>query len=344
MKKFFTISVALLVCSTLAISAENFVTKKINEKYTEAKKNIDDAIKNDRIYDLFAKVGITNLDRRNKRPEFEYRVEPLYEVEAGVMFLPDSYKITLAYKTSINDGSTTGAAGTTTDSKAKTILFGADLLSSKKYGYLNFEYNDITIDGSIKNTASSNMYVIDIRDITNIAPTPLAAQYMTTIAPNEVAATEEKTKSIALAYRLPNIPYFGITAGAFSRNIPVAINNTFIPGYTLLSSNTEVDGLVYGIGFFNDFDKAGKNKLILKRVAYAVGTLDTKTTDINGGVVNGENDTTSYLVDLGYKFSKFELLLSARFSESEVGNFDNSTVTGFKQEELATTFSIGMRF
>ncbi|WP_373072926.1 hypothetical protein [Sulfurimonas sp.] len=298
--------------------------------------------KNDKMLKLYASLGITNLDRRNNNPNFDYKVETLYEVEASVSFLPDSYNLTVGYKTSINNDSTKGIA-TNTDSKAKTIFVGVELLESTKYGYLDFEYNHITLDAAIKNTSTSRMYVTDVLDTNNIAPGQ-PYNNMAYIPPNEVAATKEMTNSYMFTYRLASFPNFGVTFGSFYRHIPVAIQDTTFTN-VLLSRDTDAEGYIYGLGYFDDFKNAPKNKLVIKRVAYTMGTLDTETLNVNNRmIVTGEASTDTLFIDLGYKFYNFELLVNGRYMKSNTDNFSVYTVSGIKQEEIATTVSLAMRY
>lgn len=327
------LSLGLIICSTLANGQGNILTNKVDD-FTQ---KVQTAIETDNVYQFFAGIGVNNLNRDVKSSNADYTVDTLYEVEAGVIFLPESYKISLGYKTAVNNGKSRDYTYTASDnSKPRSIVFSTELLSNKDYGYLNFEYANVTLNSALKNTGSTNIYMLEHGSSVN----PSGFQEL---APGQIAQAKEKTEQISFAYRLPQLPNLGITAGYFDRTIPMLIEKPSL-SQVIASDATKADGMVYGIGYFEDFEKAPKNKLVFKRVAYALSDLDAKTTDANGNVIKGTAATESLLVDIGYKFSKFELMFTNRYTKTTAKDFNDITVSDFSQTELATNLSVVVKF
>jgi len=83
-----------------------------------------------------------------------------------------------------------------------------------------------------------------------------------------------------------NLPNINIVGSYANRELPIFIKRL---GVTQLTKKNVTDGYIYGIGYYNDFNKAPKNRLIIERVMCVRGVLDAKATDIYGNSFVGKN-------------------------------------------------------
>jgi opacity protein-like surface antigen len=337
MKRLLSTVASVALCTTLAQATD--IDKKIDTEVEKAKENIAQALRDGRVYDLYAKMGVTTLDRNYDYDNVELKVNPLYEVEAGIKLLPDTYNITLSYKTAISKDESEAGSRSEKGSSGSTTMIAADVLSHKDYGYLNLSYSQVNMGGELENKGNKDVYINDIAKdgkygVAN--PTPYQV-----LKNGDSVGTEESSKIATMTYRLPMMPNIGLSVGYIKRELPILIDmNTTMAA----SMKTEVDGFNYGIGYFEDMEKAPKNKLVLQTIMYTRGELDSETNDLANGKITAKNQTDSILVNLGYKIADIKMYLSTRYSKSKLSDFSNTTVKGFDQSELRTTFTIGMTF
>jgi len=345
MKKILKLGMTGLLLGSLNLVADdNFVTKMVKDKIDKTSKDINKAIEDDRIYELHADIGITSLQRENKSNIYKLNVDPLFEVTAGVMFFPDSLKLDLAYKTSLNGDSSDSGSREQSNSGAKTVMIRATVVENKKYGYLDVAYEDITLNGTLKNTGFNSIYVVDKTQDKYFNNFLLIKE----LKADELIATEEKTKIFAMNYRLPILPNIGIMAAKGTRNLPVVVNDP-LNSRAIAYSEAKGDLIMYGIGYYENFAKAKKNTLIIEQVAYNRGIMKTKMNSLdkvyqlNSTIINNTVNmlAESYTIALGYKFSLYELKMRMDYhvATGKVTNFPE-----VKETELATNISIGMRF
>lgn len=326
MKKIIKLSTLCLLCTTL-LSAED---KSFITKTTE---NVTQAIENNKIYNFYAHTGITNLKRDVNSINVDSETNTLYEVEAGVVLLPGTYDITLSYKTSFNNESTTDLSGNSIDSKAKNFTISANLLSNKDYGYIDFEYSDIVLNGVAQRVGSNDTYILTRAG---------AANGYKAMNVGDKMQTEEKLKTYTLGYRLPMMPNVGIVSTYVDRSLPAILDG--IDNKTYIVENMTGTSLMYGIGYFDNLRKAPKNKPLLTKFAYMQGDLKTSGKDVKGINYDSKGSLSALMIEAGYKFSNFELLLGMKYANKKVDSNAAASTIAMDESELFTTVSIGMQF
>lgn len=337
--KYLCVLFCLLFIDSLMAKEENS-SNMIEKKIMETSKNISDAIKNNRIYDIYGKIGMTTLTRDNKSPDVELSVDTLYEGTIGVVLLPDSMKFDISYKTSLNQGSSTAGSRENTDSEATTLNINFNVAIPKKYGYIDLVYKDIRLNGTLKNTSSSSVFVLDRNEdkyIGGLLPFSKTQE----LKSSQEIATQEKSLVYLMNYRFLKLPFLGINFGYLERELPVVIKQS---GYTFAFAQGKAQGNIFGIGYYRDFEKAKKNKLLIKGLSYHANTLDVEVENkAYNTKVKGKNSVKIYLLELGYKVAKVELILNTRYTDSKIKDLGTG-IEGFDMTEYSTNFLVKYTF
>lgn len=317
-------------------NSSNIIAKKISE----TSKNVSDAIKNNRVYDIYGKIGMTTLNRDNKSPDVELSVDTLYEGTIGVILLPDSMKLDISYKTSLNQGSSNAGSRENKDSEATTLKIDFNVAIPKQYGYLDLVYQDIRLNGTLKNKSISSVFVLDRNEdkyIGGVLPFSKTQE----LKESEEIATKEKSLVYLMNYRFSKLPFLGVNFGYLERELPVVIKQS---GYTFAFAQGKAKGNIYGIGYYKDFEKVKKNKLVIKEFSYHANVLDVQVDNkAYNTKVEGKNDVRIYLLELGYKVSQVELILNTRYTDSKIKDLGTG-IEGFDMTEYSTNFLVKYTF
>jgi hypothetical protein len=201
----------------------------------------------DKLFEFNIAAGATKLNRDTSNPVYKLTVDPLYEVTGGVILFPDTTKLILTYTTTLKQSASQSGSRTSKDSSASKLDINMQVLESKTYGNINLGYYDLILNGTLQNTSSKNLYVLDQTG------TPA-------LAPGDTMGTTEKGNLLYVGYMPPFSPDIGIVLGSGQRQMPAVVENDPANGAGALGSwiafaNGKAAGNFYGIGYYKDIDK-----------------------------------------------------------------------------------------
>lgn len=331
--------ISLALSSVMLADVTEELTKDVTQAVKEVKTNINTAVEEGRVIGFYATTGYKTLERDNSNPNLKFEVEPLLEVEAGLVLLPDSYKITLGYKTAVNSNNETDTLGEDSSSDASSTLFNIELLSSEKWGYINFDYQDVSLNGKLTNVGNGIFIVSD-------KVGPYFGYYG--INPRGTIATEEKITSTSIVYRNPWFSNIGIIASKVKRELPMAI--PYGTNYSFLVQSAKGSGNAFGAGYFNDFKYVKENGFFLKELSYIKGSVDDASeSDVLGNTATANFDTEVLCVELAYKYNDFTIALGMKEVNITMTSFSSTAVAASANinetyDSVTTSLTLGMRF
>ena len=311
----------------------------VNNQTTESTK--DSIVKalngKDRLFEFNVAAGATKLNRDTSNPVYKLNVDPLYEVTGGVILLPDTTKLSLSYTTTLKQSASQSGSKTSKDSSASKFDINIQALESPTYGNFNLGYYDLILNGTLQNTSSSNLYVLDQ------SGTPA-------LVPGDTMGTTEKGNLLYVGYMPPFAPDFGVLLGSGQRQMPAVVENVPANGAPGLGSwiafaNGKAIGNFYGVGYYKDIEKVEKNKLALFQLSYLRGDLNGEAhVVLNNSDLKFKVTTEVYFIQIGYKLSFGEVVLDNKYFVMNFGNNNLGNPFSKSLTDYITSLKLVARF